>query len=158
VFQNGGPGWSWETFTDRDGNYKVDVASENAPDERLCVRVQLPQALNSISSKCGGFGTGSNRMDFDLPPGRIIVTLVPQDGPIHETPILLVLNSTPGPAVSVGVTITSRTERSFEGLMIGKHRLRATTMDYSHDFDVAEVVLAADDPVKAITLTVPYSR
>jgi hypothetical protein len=66
--------------------------------------------------------------------------------------------TTAGPAMSVGVTITSRTERSFEGLMLGKQRVRATTMDYSRDFDAAEVVLTEDEPIKAITLSVLYSR
>lgn len=153
VFQNGGPGWSWETRTDSEGYYKVAVA----PDESLCIRVRLLQALNLVASQCGGFGADSNRRDFDIPPGRIIMTLVPRDGPIHDTQVLLVLSS-PGVGMSSVVSVTGRIEHSFAGLKFGKHRLRATTMDYSHDFDAVEVVLSPDEPVKSVTLSVPYSR
>ena len=155
VIQCGGPagGGSWETRTDDDGHYRVAVEPHN----NTSVRLRFPQALNVITSKCGLIGPGSNRKDFDLPPGRIIVTFVPPDGPIYETPILVVL-STPGAAISNGVTVTGRIERQFVGLKFGKQHVRATTMDYERDFDTAEVVLSPDEPVKRVTLSVPYSR
>jgi hypothetical protein len=154
VFQNGPPGWSWETRTDNEGYYEVAVA----PDESLCIRVRLVQSLNlAAHPQCGGFGPDSNRRDFDIPPGRIIITLAPRDGPIHDTQILLVLSS-PGLGMSGGVSVTGRSEHSFAGLKFGKYRLRATTMDDSHNFDAVEVVLSPDEPVKNVTLSVPYSR
>ncbi len=149
VIQNGAPGWAWDTRTDSDGYYTLAVA----PDDSLCVRVTLPNALNFKSSRCGGFGPGVNRRDFDIPPGRIDVTLVPRDGPIHHTPILLILDG-----MSVGVTVAGRVARPFVGLDYGRHRLRATTMDYEHEFDSKEIVLSEKEPLKSVTLSVPYSR
>ena len=153
VQQNGDPGWSWEGRTDSDGYYRLAVQA----DTDLCVRVMLPNALNSIFPQCLGFGAGVNRRDFDLPPGRIDVVLVPRDGSIHPTQILLE-DSGGGWAGSASVTVTGRVERSFVALQYGKHHVRATTMEYDRDFDAVDVVLTPDEPVKRISLSVPYSR
>ena len=153
VKQNGGSGWSWEATTDTAGYYKLAVM----PYEHMCIRVRLPEAINPLSAgRCRDIGRGTNRQDLDIPGGRVEVTLVPRDGPIHETPLLLVLNS-PGRGISVGVTVTGRTVRTFVGLERGKHTVKATTMDYA-PFDVAEVLLTRDEPVRTVTLSVPYSR
>jgi hypothetical protein len=152
VKQFGAPGWSWEGQTDSEGYYRLAVQA----DTDLCIRVMLPNALNSIL-QCHGFGPGVNRRDVDLPPGRIDVVLVPHDGPIHATPILLT-DSSPGPSMSASASVTGRTERSFVALQYGKHHVRATTMEYDRDFDAVDVVLTPDEPVKRISLSVPYSR
>jgi hypothetical protein len=98
-----------------------------------------------------------NRRDFDLPPGRIDVTLVPREGQIHSTQIYLIDN---GPVTGRGatVTVTGRVARPFVGLEYGKHHVRATTFEYDRDFDAVEVVLTPEEPVKRISLSVPYSR
>ena len=150
VKQNGDPGLSWEGRTDNDGYYRIAVQA----DTDLCIRVMLPNALNSMSPQCLGFGPGLNHRDFDLPPGRIDVVLLPRDGPIHPTPILLAESS----AGSASVTVTGRAERSFVALPYGKHHVRATTMEFDRDFDAVDVVLTPDEPVKRISLSVPYSR
>lgn len=153
VKQFGAPGWSWEGRTDREGYYHLAVQA----DSDLCIRVMLRNALNSIL-ECHGFGPGVNRRDVDLPPGRIDVVLVPHEGPIHSTPILLTDNSPGGPAMSASASVTGRTERSFVALQYGKHHVRATTMEYDRDFDAVDVVLTPDEPVKRVSLSVPYSR
>jgi hypothetical protein len=151
--QNGDAGWSWEGRTDRDGYYRLAVQA----DTDLRVRVMLPDALNSIFPQCRGFSPGVNRRDFDLPPGRIDVVLVPREGQIHSTQIYLI-DSGPVTGRGATVTVTARVERAFVGLEYGKHRLRATTFTYDHDFDAVDVVLTPDEPVKRVSLSVPYSR
>ena len=150
VKQNGDPGLSWEGRSDNDGYYRLAVQA----DTDLCIRVMLPNALNSMSPQCLGFGSGLNRRDFDLPPGRIDVVLVPRDGPVYPTPILLAESS----AGRASVSITGRVERSFVALPYGKHHVRATTMEFDRDFDAVDVVLTPDEPVRRISLSVPYSR
>jgi len=152
VEQRSGPGWSWDGRTDSEGYYRLAVQA----DTDLCIRVMLPNALNN-TLQCHAFGAGVNRRDFDLPPGRIDIVLVPHDGPIHATPILLV-DSGVGSATSASVTVTARAERSFVALPYGKHHVRATTMEYDRDFDAVDVVLTPEAPVKRVSLSVPYSR
>lgn len=151
--QHGDAGWSWEGRTDRDGFYRLAVQAETG----LCVRVMIPNALNGIFPECQGFGSGVNRRDFDLPPGRIDVTLIPREGQIHSTQIYLMDN---GPVTGRGatVTVTARVERPFVGLEFGKHHVRATTFEYDRDFDAVDVVLTPEEPAKRISLSVPYSR
>ena len=124
----------------------------------MCVRVRLPESANTLTAgRCREFGPGTNRQDLDAPPGRVQVELVPRQGPILETPVLLVLDF-PGGIMSVGVTVTGRIRRTFVGLVPGKQTVTATTMNYGQVFDAAEVVLTRDEPVRSVTLSVPYSR
>jgi hypothetical protein len=153
VKQDDGAGWSWDARTDREGYYRLAVQA----DADLCVRVVIPNALNGISPQCRGFGPGVNRRDFDLPPGRIDVILVPHDGPIYPTQIMVV-HSGPGFGGGSSVAVTGRIERAFVALEYGKHRIRATTFQYDQEFDAVDVVLTPDEPVKRISLSVPYSR
>ena len=154
VKQNGPPGWSWETRTDASGYYKVTVN----PSQSMCVWVRLPESINTLTpERCRQFGPGTNRQDLDAPPGRIQIELIPRPGPILETPVLLVLDW-PGGITSVPATIAGPTRRSFVGLVPGKHTVAAVTMDRGQTFDTADVVLTRDDPVRSVTLSVPYSR
>jgi hypothetical protein len=154
VKQNGAPGWSWETRTDASGYYTVTVM----PSQHMCVWVRLPESINTLTAgRCREFGPGTNRQDLDAPPGRVQVELIPRQGPILETPVLLVLD-TPGHLTSIGVTVTGRTRRTFVGLAPGKQMVTATTMDRGQVFDTAEVVFTRDEPVRSVTLLVPYSR
>ena len=104
VKQNRAPGWSWEARTDSSGHYSVTLM----PLEHMCVRVTLPDAINPLSAgRCQDIGNGTNRQDLDIPGGRIEVTMVPREGPILDTPVLLGLTR-PESSISVGVTVTAR--------------------------------------------------
>jgi hypothetical protein len=102
-------------------------------------------------------GPGVNRRDFDLPPGRIEVTLVPREGQIHPTQIS-VIDSGPQGGATATITVTAQVVRPFVALEYGKHHVRATTLEYDRDFDAVDVVLTPDEPVQRISLSVPYSR
>ena len=153
IKQNGAPGWSWETRTDASGYYKVTVMAS----QDMCVRVRLPDSINALTAgRCRDIGPGPNRQDLDAPPGRVQVELVPRQGPILETPVLLALNSS-ALGISAAVTVTGRTRLAFVGLIPGRVTVKATTMD-GQVFDGAEVMLTPNEPVRSVTLSVPYSR
>jgi hypothetical protein len=154
VKPNGAPAWAWETRTDETGFYKVTAMAL----QDMCVRVRLPDSINPLpAGQCRDIGSGSNRQDLDAPPGRVQIELVPRDGPILETPVLLAMNS-PARGLSTGVTVTGRALVAFAGLTPGKVTVKATSMDYRQTFDVTEVVLTPDEPVRSVTLSVPYTR
>jgi hypothetical protein len=154
VKQNGSPGWSWDTRTDTSGYYNVRVM----PSQDMCVLVRFANSLNPLmAGRCRDIGPGSNRQDLDAPPGRVEVELVPRQGPILDTPVLLAMSSS-ARGISASVTVTGPTRQAFVGLEPGKVTVRATTMDYRQVFDAAEVVLTRDEPVRSVTLSVPYSR
>jgi hypothetical protein len=124
----------------------------------MCVWVRLAGSLNVLmAGRCRDIGPGTNRQDLDAPPGRVQVELVPRQGPILETQVLLALNSS-ALGISAGVTVTGPTPHAFVGLEPGKVTVRATTIDYGHVFDAAEVVLTPHEPVRSVTLSVPFSR
>ena len=149
LIQRSEQGWAWDTRTDADGRYSIAVPA----DESLCLCVVLPRALNRRYPRCEQFDAGPNQADIDLKPGALEIVIMPIDGPIHNTQVLLVVGG-----LSLGVTVTSPIEGRVVDLPYGRHEVKLTTMDYQHTFDSAEAVITEQQPTARLTLRAPYSR
>jgi hypothetical protein len=141
-------GWlrtEWQTTVSANGEYRLHVQPSKT---QLIVTVNPPDAIFGHAQQIVP-ARGSNRVDFDVPPGVVYVVLQPTYD-VWEARLHLAVSH---PGGAGGISIRSVSQRyAIYGKGFGRYTLRVTTPDSARVFAMAVAEISPDRPETTVTL------
>lgn len=140
--------WEWTTQTGDAGEYFVTLHPP-VPAGRVSLRVELPDVLLPWSTSAE-FVPGLNRVDLDIPPGRIDLFITPPVRPPDGATLHVSVN---GPRSTFGAPIEARPRRYvIVGRGYGRYEIRVQSFPGPQLLAEATVVLSEKEPTAEVVL------